>query len=104
MALSIKLDGELSGTGVRDAIKGGYLDLQDLPLSDRLRSDISKWQQKYEDAHFHSFEDAATNERLDKEGVELARRLKREIPDAEVVYYSSAYLRDIPLGQAEVNR
>src|SRR5438105_3647612 len=99
MKLSIKLDGELSGTGVRDAINGGYLDLQDLPLSAGLRSAISEWQRKYEDAHFHSFEDADTNGRLDREGIALARSLKHEMSDAEVVYFSSAYLREIPLSQ-----
>jgi hypothetical protein len=58
---------------------------------------ISVWLSAYEDAHFHQFEDKARNEALDQEGLEIARAVRAELPEAEVGYFSNADLREIAL-------
>jgi hypothetical protein len=87
----------LSGTGIRDAVNGGYLDLNEIGISDALRRRISKWLSEYEDAHFHQYNDEKRNAALDEEGVEIARTIKTELPSAKVAYFSSAYMRALQL-------
>lgn len=81
------IDGMLSGTGIRDAVNGGYLQPGAIGLSASLASDIAHWQRRYEDAHFADFpEDAVTV--LDEEGLTLLRRVQAERPDKSVGYFS----------------
>ncbi|MBO9714817.1 hypothetical protein [Sphingomonas sp.] len=95
--LSLVIDGMLSGTGIRDAANGGYLEPQDVGLSEALVRKIGAWQSAYEDAHFHQYEDEARNEALDREGLEIVRAVRAELPKAEVGYFSSATLSEIKL-------
>ncbi len=53
----LTVDGMFSGTGVRDSVEGGYLNLQKLELSGQLIARISAWLSDYEDAHFMQYED-----------------------------------------------
>lgn len=89
------IDGMLSGTGVRDAANGGYLKPSTLGLSDELRARIETWLSKYEDAHFHQFSDQQNNADLDQEGLELARLVRQQLPEACVGYFSNATMREI---------
>lgn len=41
------VDGNLSGTGVRDAVEGGWLTAPALGISERLVDEISEWQKRY---------------------------------------------------------
>jgi hypothetical protein len=92
------VDGELSGTGVRDT-EDGFLNLrEELGLSTSLSGEIERWQCEYEEEHFDRYKDRMKCKSLDREGVLLARRLKSEKPDDHVRYYSSAYLRYIDIG------
>lgn len=88
--LSILIDGMLSGTGIRDAKNGGYLETNELGLSDELAHRISAWLSDYEDAHFYQYEDKANNEILDLEGLNIARAVRAELPSARVGYFSNA--------------
>jgi len=78
----------LSGTGVRDAVQGGYLQPEAVGLSTSLAADVADWQRRYEDAHFAGFpEDAVAS--LDEEGLALRLRLQAELPKKGVGYFSN---------------
>jgi hypothetical protein len=47
----LTIDGMLSGTGIRDSLAGGYLDLEEVGLSLELVQRIQKWVIEYETAH-----------------------------------------------------
>jgi hypothetical protein len=96
-SLSLIVDGMLSGTGIRDAAAGGYLEPDEIGVSDSLCEQISKWLERYEDAHFHQYENEMVNEALDNEGVEIARRLSGELRSASVRYFSNAKLEEVKL-------
>ncbi len=83
----------LSGTGVRDAGNGGYLELNEIGISVTLQVRIKAWLAHYEDAHFHQFNDERRVAALDEEGVEIARMIKTELPSAKVAYFSHAHMK-----------
>lgn len=91
------VDGMLSGTGIRDSVNGGYLSTKELGLSAELICRLSGWLARYEDAHYEQFEDRRAVTTLDREGVDLARMLQRELPSSRVEYFSSAELRRVPV-------
>lgn len=87
------VDGSLSGTGVRDAVEGGYLTASAVGISEGLGDEISAWQKRYERAHFRSYTDSAEVENLDAEGLALRQKLSGELASAKVQYFSSAKMR-----------
>src|SRR5437870_3042934 len=89
------VDGMLSGTGIRDAKAGGYVDPNELRLSAELMKRISKWLLEYENAHYYQFMDNTENQRLDQEGISIAKQIRGELPDAKIEYYSNAEMRKI---------
>ena len=89
------VDGMLSGTGIRDAKAGGYVDPNELGLSAKLIKRITKWLIEYENAHYCQFVDKTENQRLDEEGISIAKQTREELPDAQVEYYSNAEMRKI---------
>lgn len=93
----LTVDGMLSGTGIRDSVEGGYLNLEELGLSDQLVDRIFVWLSDYEDAHFMQYEDQLRVEKLDKEGIEICTILKKEIPDSKIEYFSSATMQKLIL-------
>jgi hypothetical protein len=90
------IDGMLSGTGVRDGIAGGYLDLKNVGLSDDLTKRIASWLIAYESAHYSQFGDKAVNDRLDQEGIAIAMSVRKEQPGVRVEYFSNAQMRKLP--------
>lgn len=88
------LDGMLSGTGIRDAVNGGYVAPVDLRLSKALRTKVADWQRQYEDAHFRGFDEAAVTA-LDVKGQELVALLRAEKPELRIGYYSNGLMRRI---------
>jgi len=90
------VDGMLSGTGVRDAIEGGYLDLCGLGISSDIAKEVSRWQARYEHAHFVQFADVVEVAFLDAQGLSICERLMDELPDAKIGYFSAAEMRTIP--------
>ena len=95
--VSLVVDGMLSGTGIRNAHEGGYIEPNEIGVSAALCEEISSWLERYEDAHFHQYEDAEINQSLDKEGIEIAVKLRSEIPNATISYFSSAELQEMPV-------
>lgn len=92
---SLIVDGMLSGTGIRDAKAGGYVDANGLGLSPQLVTRIATWLLEYENAHYYQFVDKSENERLDGEGIAITRQIREQLPDAEVEYFSNAEMRKI---------
>lgn len=90
------IDGMLSGTGVRDAAAGGYLDPKVVGLSADLTKRIANWLIEYENAHYHQFVDKAESDRLDQEGTAIARCVQKELPGTQVEYFSNAQMRRLP--------
>jgi hypothetical protein len=95
--LALIVDGMLSGTGIRDAINGGYLEPREIGASAMLQSRINTWLSRYEDAHYYQFKDKEKNRSLDKEGVEIAKMVKVELPATNVRYFSAANMQEIKL-------
>jgi hypothetical protein len=84
------VDGQMSGTGIRDAVTGGALDPIDLGLSADLQVKIAYWVALYEAAHCADYQDSATVEELDKVGLEIALQVKSELPGSKIQYQSDA--------------
>lgn len=88
MTTDYLIDGMLSGTGVRDAVGGGYVALDAIGLSAQLAADITAWQKGYEQAHFAGFPESVVAA-LDKEGLALASRARGELSDKRIGYFSN---------------
>ncbi len=88
MIADFLIDGMLSGTGMRDAIAGGYVLPGAIGLSAPLVADLAAWQRKYEDAYFSGFPVDAVAA-LDEEGLALASRAQRELGGKNVGYFSN---------------
>ncbi|WP_228892409.1 hypothetical protein [Pseudoduganella aquatica] len=87
------VDGNISGTGIRDAVEGGYLTASELGISECLGDKISAWQQRYEIAHFRAYTDVTEVDKLDAEGLALRQKLAVELVRAKVQYFSSAKMQ-----------
>lgn len=88
MTPDLLIDGMLSGTGVRDAAAGGYVAPDAIGLSPQLVADITAWQRRYEEAHFAGFPANAVAI-LDDEGLALASRVRSELSDKNIGYFSN---------------
>lgn len=91
------IDGMLSGTGIRDGVEGGYLEPDQLGLPSDLCAAISEWVDRYSEAHFVQYEDAAEVQELDRMGIDLSRLIRAELPEAKVGYFSSAKMLEMPI-------
>jgi hypothetical protein len=100
---SIIVDGMLSGTGIRDAIMGGYIDIKEIDIPYELHDQIARWLKQYEDAHYHQFLSKKNNETLDKQGREIAKKIKSLLPSISVSYFSSAELRYMSIDEIDTN-
>ena len=93
--LVIIVDGLLSGTGVRDALNGGYLEPAFIGLSKIVEQRIREWLSRYAQAHFNQYRDSEESAALDREGIEIAEMIARELPDAKVRYFSNVLMKDL---------
>lgn len=87
------VDGNLSGTGIRDAVEGGYVKASELGISQCMGDEISAWQKRYELAQFEAHIDVAEVDKLDAEGLALRQKLAVELVQAKVQYFSSAKMQ-----------
>lgn len=92
MKADLLIDGMLSGTGIRDGVKGGYLQPGAIGLSTSLAKDVVDWQGRYEDAHFAGFPGSVID-KLDQEGLALLAQVKAEVPDKTVGYFSNGKMK-----------
>jgi hypothetical protein len=83
----------LYGTGIRSKDYGGYIKLEELSLSTSLLKRIEAWLIKYEEEHYNNYKNRELVEKLDSEGIAIARTLQTELgPSANISYYSNASL------------
>ena len=91
----LTVDGMLSGTGIRDSLTGKYLDPSEVRFPSELVRRIEKWTIDYETAHYSQFNDEAENQRLDQEGIEIARQAQSQLPEMKIEYFSNAQMKKI---------
>ena len=89
------VDAMLSGTGVRDAISGGYVELAKLGLSQDFVEVIATWLARYETVHYQQFNDSREVKALDDIGLELCDRLARELPADKIGYFYAARMEKL---------
>jgi hypothetical protein len=89
----LTVDGELSGTGIRDTVRGGYIELEELNLSADLVSRIQTWLARYEHCFYVNFADDEEIANLDSEGMEIARAVQAFLKESKVDYYSSGHCK-----------
>jgi len=89
------VDGMLSGTGIRDAVNGGYINLANLDIPENLINRINLWLSRYADAHFMGFNDEKLTISLDLEGVQIRNLLRLELKECKIEYFSSAKMCNI---------
>ena len=87
------VDGMLSGTGIRDANVGGYVEVREIGISSGLVKRLEEWLSEYENAHYCQFSDKVKNAELDVEGIAIARQIREQLPDILVEYFSNAEMR-----------
>lgn len=88
MATDFLIDGMLSGTGLRDAVEGGYVNPEAVGISAAIALDLASWQQRYEEAHFADFPSKVVAA-LDEQGLVLMGRVRQELGDKEIGYFSN---------------
>lgn len=91
----LTVDGMMSGTGIRDSVEGGYINLDEIDVSDKLKNDLRSWLSEYEAEHYRGYKSNDRIKLLDDEGISLAVRLSNEFPDSKVEYYSDAKTKKI---------
>jgi hypothetical protein len=56
---------------------------------------IGEWLSRYAQAHFDQYCRSDESAALDREGIEIAEMIARELPEAKVRYFSNALMRDL---------
>ncbi len=86
----LTIDGMRSGTGIRDAVAGGYVQPSDLGLSAALQERISRWVARCAEAHARQYDGPAEVEALDADGLAIARLVSALLPGSKVDCFSDA--------------
>lgn len=89
------VDGMYGGTGIRNVIEGGYVDISDLNISLKLQEDISNWLELYAKAHFDQYANRGDIDILDKKGIEICKELRKELSNHKIEYFSDALMKKI---------
>lgn len=84
------IDACLNGSGIRDEYEGGYIDPTTLGLSSDVIDCLKKWLLAYEEEHYNGYSNDILIDRLDNEGKKIALKIKREIGNMKISYYSDA--------------
>lgn len=93
----IVVDAMFNGTGIRDKYNGGYLNPDDLGLSNKVLQALTEWLKKYEDEHYNGFENNRVIDKLDSEGRDIALAIKNELVGIKVEYFSNARMHSEPI-------
>lgn len=91
----VVIDALLNGTGIRDKYKGEYIDPCSLGLNDITIVKLKNWLSEYWEEHYNGYIDKGVLDKLDQEGREIALRIKKELPEIKVEYYSDARMTNI---------
>ena len=91
----LTIDGDLSGTGIRNSINGDFININELELSCLLRKKIQDWLESYEREHYFQFQDKEKINTLDLEGIKISKLIRKEIPDSKIEYFSAAKMKTL---------
>lgn len=91
------VNGLMSGTGIKDPHSEIDPSPQELGLSSHVISLIEQWLKRYADAMMDGYKNKKENERLDQEGIEIARAVRSELLETKVEYYSDVLSKRILL-------
>lgn len=86
----IVVDAMFSGTGIRDYYGGNYIEPESLHLSDMTINKLRDWLSRYISEHHKGYINDKAIDELDREGKEIALRIKSELVDVKIHYYSDA--------------
>lgn len=92
------IDGELSGTGIRDKYESGYLVPEALGLSRKTTDRLNEWVSRYETEHRKGFSDTNVVDELDRQGKEIAFLVREELGDIKLEYFSAATMKSEMIG------
>ncbi|GMM93282.1 hypothetical protein [Qipengyuania sp. MTN3-11] len=95
MTVDFLIDGMLSGTGIRDAVNGGYVDPTSIGISGAALEHLNQWQKFYEQAHFAGFPVDKVTE-LDEQGLLLTKEISKANPDKTFAYFSDGLMKRLP--------
>ena len=84
------IDACSGGTGIRDKYEGGYINPEELMLSESLTDQIRLWLSAYENEHYNGFINHDIVTGLDAEGVEKSGKIKDELINIKIEYFSAA--------------
>lgn len=84
------IDAKVGETGIRDKYTGGYLSPEELGLSPDTCELLQSWLLKYETEYFNGYIHETLIAALDNEGKEIASRIKNELKEVKLEYYSDA--------------
>jgi hypothetical protein len=84
------VDGEMSGTGIKNSVSGEDVNLASLGLSNELQASISEWVERYEATHRADLCDGVEIQELDRIGLQLASAVKDKLPGSKLQYLSAA--------------
>jgi hypothetical protein len=88
------IDAMLSGTGIRDYYSGNYIEPESLHLSDITIAKLRDWLSRYISEHHKGYVNERVTSELDREGKEVALRIKSELVDVKIHYYSDARMTE----------
>ena len=84
------VDAYFAGTGIRDEYNGKYIQPQDIGISERLTTEINIWLCLYKKESHNGYRNTVLIEKLDKEGLRIALKIKKELRDVKISYWSDA--------------
>jgi hypothetical protein len=82
----------LNGTGIRNAVEGGYIPAADLGIKGTVIDWIETWLQQYAEEHYNGYSDKVKIDVLDTEGKKIAETLQKLLPCDQIMYFSDALL------------
>jgi hypothetical protein len=97
------IDGMFHGTGIRDAVEGEYISLEELCIDEVLTKRIENWLLQYNAEHCAGYIHEDIMRYLDNEGICIAIAIQKTFPDYKIEYYSDALLRKLSITETNFN-
>ena len=91
----IIIDAALNGTGIRNEYDGGFIPLENIGLSPTIINKLTHWLHLYAQEIYAGYNNINNIEKLDEEGISIAREIKNEIENVKVSYFSDAKMQRI---------
>lgn len=86
------VDALLNGTGIRDYYNSGYIEPESLHLSATVINQLNDWLLRYANEHYAGYINDDLIDELDREGKEIALKIRNELREVKIEYCSDAKL------------